>query len=75
MSDSFLKLVSDKKPARKSEHSVMECRVCREDTGHAGTTFIQAKRMPLLNRGRIVGGSKTHACLDCLARGKVTLLP
>jgi hypothetical protein len=69
-----LRVVKNEKPATPTGHGLLTCNVCRADTGVAGTSFIEIKRMPLLKGSRVVGGQKGLACLDCLSRGKVTLL-
>jgi hypothetical protein len=69
-----LRVVKNEKPKAPTGHGLLTCNVCRVDTGVAGTSFIEIKRMPLLKGTRVVGGQRGMACLDCLARGKVTLL-
>jgi len=71
-----LRLVEDAPKRKRSDLlPLLQCHVCRVDTGHAGTTFIQVKRMPLIDKSRrVVGGVKASICADCLARGKVTVV-
>ena len=69
-----LRVVENETPEPSPQHGLLTCDVCRIDTGVRGTSFIEIKRMPLLKGTRVVGGQKALACLDCLSRGKVTLL-
>lgn len=68
-----LRLVSTKDAPRESAPGLLRCTVCEADSGVAGTSFIEIKRMPMLKGGRVTGGKDGLACLDCLSRGKVTL--
>ncbi len=74
MDTPLLKLVkSGPRKRKKLPHGLLECSVCLEDTGTSGTTWLEVKRMPMVNKSRrLVGGQKSHVCVDCLARGKVT---
>jgi hypothetical protein len=61
-------------PRPPKAHTLLECPVCRFDTGASGTTFIEAKRLLAVMDGKISGGQKALVCVDCLSRGKVTLI-
>jgi len=49
------------------------CLVCERETGIATSHFIESVIAPMKYSGKIKGGTKILACIECLARGKITV--
>lgn len=67
-----------RKPYRRrqlDEPEQVTCPVCEAEAGVATSATVEMTVAPRRTPdGRKVGGTKRHACVYCLARGKITIL-